>query len=39
VLTALAETEERLAEQHIEVRFNEADGRQDPPAPPASGAP
>jgi uncharacterized BrkB/YihY/UPF0761 family membrane protein len=39
VLTALAETEERLAEQHIEVRFNEADIRQDPPAPPAGGAP
>jgi YihY family inner membrane protein len=34
VLTALAETEERLAEQRIEVRFTEADGRQDPPAPP-----
>jgi uncharacterized BrkB/YihY/UPF0761 family membrane protein len=34
VLTALAETEERLAEQHIEVRFSEPDDRQDPPAPP-----
>ena len=30
VLTALAETEERLAEQHIEVRFNEADGQPGP---------
>jgi uncharacterized BrkB/YihY/UPF0761 family membrane protein len=34
VLTALAETEERLASQQIEVRFTEADSHQDPPAPP-----
>ena len=34
VLTALAETEERLAEQRIEVRFSEPDAPHDPPAPP-----